>query len=366
PAPNTAGLPARLRGGRFKRELRPFQERDLAQLLALPHGANFSVPGAGKTSVAYAIYEAERLAERVSQLLVIAPLSAFPSWMEEIEVCFEEIPLIARFDGGRIASRVEILLVNYHRLAASYEDIAKWAARAPTHLVLDEAHRMKRGWEGQWGSACLNLAFLAQRRDILTGTPAPQSPGDLQALLNFLWPNQARRIIPPDALAPSLPPDADQRIVEAIRPLFVRTTKHELQLRPPDYSALWVPLAGLHEKIYQAMLDLYAGQFPLGRHDRVTFAQMGKVVMYLLEAATNPCLLVAGSSRYDPIVFRHPPLEIPPDSPLRELLIHYPRYETPAKFVHLARIIEANASQNRKTLVWTNFGFGKPLASALA
>src|SRR5690606_33302230 len=50
----------RLRGSRYARELRPFQWRDLGRLLALPHGANFSVPGAGKTAVAYATYEAER------------------------------------------------------------------------------------------------------------------------------------------------------------------------------------------------------------------------------------------------------------------------------------------------------------------
>src|SRR5262245_49769546 len=44
-------LAPRLEGGRFVRELRGFQERDLGRLLALAHGANFSVPGAGKTAV---------------------------------------------------------------------------------------------------------------------------------------------------------------------------------------------------------------------------------------------------------------------------------------------------------------------------
>ena len=50
---------------------------------------------------------------------------------------------------------------------------------------------MKRGRDGEWGTACLDLAFLADRRDILTGTPAPQHPADLRALLDFLWPGQA-------------------------------------------------------------------------------------------------------------------------------------------------------------------------------
>src|SRR5215218_3369058 len=65
-------LHVRLAGGRFTRDLREFQTHDLGHLLALPHGANFSVPGAGKTAVAYAAYEAERLAGRLQRMLVIA------------------------------------------------------------------------------------------------------------------------------------------------------------------------------------------------------------------------------------------------------------------------------------------------------
>ena len=79
---------ARLIGGRFRRELKPFQLRDTGRLLALPHGANFSVPGAGKTTVAYAVYEAERCVGRVARLLVVAPLSAFDAWKTEAVACF--------------------------------------------------------------------------------------------------------------------------------------------------------------------------------------------------------------------------------------------------------------------------------------
>ena len=73
----------RLAGSRFRRELKSFQFRDVGRLLALPHGANFSVPGAGKTTVAYAVYEAERRASRVRRMLMVAPLSAFDPWKTE-------------------------------------------------------------------------------------------------------------------------------------------------------------------------------------------------------------------------------------------------------------------------------------------
>jgi SAM-dependent methyltransferase len=65
-------------GTRFSRRLRSFQIRDLGKLLALPNGSNFSVPGAGKTAVAYALYECERTARRVERLLIVAPLTDPP------------------------------------------------------------------------------------------------------------------------------------------------------------------------------------------------------------------------------------------------------------------------------------------------
>lgn len=357
PDPDREGTATLLKqdGSRFARELRDFQERDLAQLVALPHGANFSVPGAGKTTVAYAAYEIERLRGRVKQMLVVAPLSAFIAWTEEAEICFTSPPKVAVFGGGAIAEDTEVLVVNYQRLASQYQTIAEWTHSKPTLVLLDEAHRMKRGWEGLWGSTCLNLAFLAERRDILTGTPAPQGPGDFLALLNFVWPNQARNILPRAALLPSPTQQAMHAIGGAIEPLFVRTTKHELGLTPPTHAVITVPLTGIHEAIYQALLKQYRGRFGAGRRELASFGHMGEIVMYLLEAATNPGLLAAGSSRHDPVVFRHPPLDIPPQSELADLLAQYGEYETPAKFIELAKLVEGNASQGLKTLIWSNF-----------
>jgi SNF2 family DNA or RNA helicase len=78
--------------------------------------------------------------------------------------------------------------------------------------------------------------------------------------------------------------------------------------------------------------------------------------MYLLEAATNPKLLTAGSLEgADPDVFRHPPLEIPEHSELAGLLARYNEYEIPAKFRELGRLVRDNAAAGRKTLIWSNF-----------
>jgi superfamily II DNA or RNA helicase len=351
-----AEVQERLTGGRFTRELRPFQVRDLGQLLSIANGANFSVPGAGKTTVAYAVYEAERAAGRVQQMLVVAPLSAFDAWQTEVSACFSEseLPVVAPFVESAPRG-AEVVIVNYHRLGNRYEALARWVNERPTLVLLDEAHRMKRGWDGAFGSACLNIAFLAARRDILTGTPAPQSPQDLVALMDYLWPGQARRILPQDALSSPPPADSGAQIASAISPLFVRTRKSELGLQKPIMSVVEVELDPLQGQIYEALRDRYAGSLRVNMAERATFAKMGEIVIYLLEAATNPQLLAAGSGAEDDPSFRHPPLDVPPDSALWGLLQQYNQYETPAKFKQLAQMIAYNAAQGRKTLVWSNF-----------
>lgn len=346
----------RLRGGRFTRELRPFQVRDLGRLLALDHGANFSVPGAGKTTVTLAAYEAERLAGRVERLLVVAPLSAFDAWVEESVDCFDQPLKVAKAGRDPILPDTEVVLVNYQRLDTEYERLAQWVVQRPTMVVLDEAHRMKRGWEGAWGARCLSLAYLAKRRDILSGTPAPQSPRDFVALLDFLWPGQARQLLPGDVLVTRPPADAGERVAQAIRPLFARTTKREMKLPEVEFDPIVVPLEPLHAEIYAALRAEYAGRYLLDRDDERDLFAMGQVLMYLLEAATNPKLLTAGSlSNADAPEFRHPPLVPEPGSRLATLLERYNEFETPAKFQQLALIIERNAAAGRKTLVWSNF-----------
>ena len=339
-----------LGASRFTRALRDFQIRDLGRLLSLPNGANFSVPGAGKTSVAYATYEHERGRGRVERLLVVSPISAFESWEDEAEACLDPVPVIERFSGS-IGGTTEVLLVNYQRLQTGYRTLAEWVASGKTHMILDEAHRMKRGWRGEWGRNCLNLSNLAVRRDILTGTPAPQSVSDLNALFDFVWPGQARRLIPQDAKD-----DAAVRAVsERISPLFVRTTKTELELPEPAIQTTSRPLGALHAAIYAAILGRYGDVFQASRRARFDLRQLGRVVMYLLEAATNPSLLVAGSHPHDPILFRHPPLDVPRDTELDELLRAYPDYETPWKFEFLRDALADNVERGRKTLIWSNF-----------
>jgi SNF2 family DNA or RNA helicase len=342
-----------LADSRFFRPLRPFQLRDLGRILSLSHGANFSVPGAGKTTVAYATYEAERGRGRVERMLVVAPLSAFEAWFEEAEECLRPLPLIGRFD-QRLPLGIEVLLVNYQRLAANYDTLAAWVLERPCQVILDEAHRMKRGRDGEWGSACLNLAHLAVRRDILTGTPAPQHPSDFGALFEFVWPHQSARIVPPAAHQADPPPNVMGDLSRRLRPLFARTSKDELGLDAPVLRVELVDMKPLQAEIYEALRTRMRRAVRAGARERALFGDMGGVVMYLLEAATNPALLanaIGGTAA--PTIW--PPDPIPADSTLAERVLAYGRHETPRKFDKLAALVAANGTQERKTLIWSNF-----------
>jgi hypothetical protein len=343
-----------LGASRFVRALKVFQRRDLAHLLALSHGANFSVPGAGKTTVAYANYEALRVRGVVERMLVVAPLSAFEAWTEEALVCMDPPPRVTRLE-TRAAPGTEILLVNYQRLAARYDVLSEWVRGARTQLVLDEAHRMKRGRNGEWGAACLDLAYLAVRRSVLTGTPAPQHPSDFVALLEFLWPGQAARILPRSALPANPSPDAMADVSARIAPLFVRTRKDELGLRPPRLRVELSDMKPLQQQIYEALRTRMRRAASTTGADASTLARMGAITMYLLQAASNPGLLAPALGASAPAAPIWPPLVIPTDSDLGQRIRRYAEHETPAKFDKLATMVAANAAAGRKTLVWSNF-----------
>ncbi|MFD4433248.1 SNF2-related protein, partial [Nocardia sp. NPDC058497] len=174
--------------------LTPFQERDIARLLSLRHGANFSVPGAGKTRVALAVYAAMRERGEAQRLLVVCPKSAYDAWEHESIECFET-PLKIAVAGSATEGIPELRIVNYERLDRALNDLADWLRCAPSMIVLDEAHRMKLGASGTYGAACLALGPLANRRLILTGTPAPNGARDLENLLSFVWPGHGKRMV---------------------------------------------------------------------------------------------------------------------------------------------------------------------------
>lgn len=361
PAPPelASALAQELHENGFKRELRAFQLDNLASILRLPHGADFSVPGAGKTTVALAGHTIHRARGDVRRLLVIAPIAAFQAWKDDSQECMEVAPHIAVHSGpgSVVPAHTDILLTNYNRVAADYDRIRDFVSEAPTHVILDEAHRIKRGSLGVHGRAVLDLAYVAKRRDVLTGTPAPQGAFDLVAPMRFLYPGQDRQILPADAYVEQRGRDADvlEETSAAIAKYFVRTPKSRLGLPDPVFNVVQQPMGRIQSAIYDALVGRYRGNFALARESRREFDRIGRITMYLLEAAANPALLVAGSDSADEDGFAHPPLPVQGDEALGRLLAEYREFEKPWKYGYVRDTVEKAAATGEKVLVWSTF-----------
>lgn len=333
-----------LLGDTWQAELSEFQRRDIAKLLSLQHGANFSVPGAGKTRVALAVYAAQKNQGKVSRLLVVCPKSAYESWRYETAVCLK-YPLRTHVLDGSMDQWAEVLIVNYERLDRSLARLASWLKAAPAMIVLDEAHRMKLGARGTYGAACMALGPLAARRMILTGTPAPNGSKDLENLLGFVWPGHGQRTVVQAVAGGDL-----AYASSVLRPLFTRTTKQELGLPPMQLRMRYVDMPPLHKEIYESLI----GGMRNGTA-RDDLSSLGKTALRLLMAAASPALLLEGATRYEPLAYQLPPLEIPENSSLYSLMQNLPDYELSPKYKEAVAIVAENASQGRKTLVWTTF-----------
>ncbi len=276
--------------GFVRRDLKWFQKRDVRHLLALANGANFSVPGAGKTTVSFAVH---LLASQPGQhLLVVCPKAAFPAWMEIVDECIDPAIAGANAEPFQVLSgnayAVERTLagggtrfvINYDLMIQMPDVIANYLSRNPVHLIIDESHRMKAGEGSQRGALLLNLAWLPVRRDILSGTPMPQGKDDIISQLNFLWPGQGlgRKII------------AGKPPREVLGDLYVRTTKEQLDLPPRETHFHQIGMAKGQLALYALVRDESLRQLSSVRSGIFDFAAARKSVMRLLQLSSNPVL----------------------------------------------------------------------------
>jgi superfamily II DNA or RNA helicase len=337
-----------LLGPAWTADLTAFQRRDIAKLLSLRHGANFSVPGAGKTRVGLAVFQALRHRHGVERLLIVGPKACYESWLYENETCLDE-PLRMEVFSRSIDPSADSLVVNYESLKteATVTQLGQWLAARPSMLLLDEAHRIKLGADGTYGTACLALGPRSRHRLILTGTPAPNGVKDLENLFGFVWPGHGRQKVTQAVAGGDL-----AKASQVLRPLFTRTTKGELGLPPVTTRLVPVAMPPLHQEVYEALIGRFSARAAGSEGD---FQTLGKIIVYMLMAATSPALLAVGTTRHEPLSFQVPPLSVPDGTPLFELMRDLPSYEMSPKYREALAIVSENAKEGRKTLIWSTF-----------
>ena len=329
--------------GFTRRRLKDFQIRDLQRLLSLPNGANFSVPGAGKTTVTFALHLLTR--SEGQQILVVGPKSSFPAWSAVVNECVaDDAPDWVRepfsvLSGGAAAVHKEInsaatrYIINYDQLIVLPDIFSNYLAQNAVHLVLDESHRMKGGLAVKRGVVLLNAATLPIRRDILSGTPMPQGPQDLQSQLDFLWPGAGFGYQIAKGTAPR----------QLIGNLYVRTTKADLRLPPVRRHFIQVGMGKGQSALYAIVRNETLRHFSrLRSGSGVDIVRARRSVMRLLQLSANPVLALRSILQDAPTIESGVVQQILDDGPS-------------PKMVAVRDLARDLASQGRKVVVWSIF-----------
>lgn len=205
------------------RPLKWFQKRNLESLCRLKCAADFSVPGAGKTAVALAFYKFHRKTKS-SKLFVFGPLNSFGSWDNEVKVCIGKDERFNRATGdfasvkSALSVDGEFYITNFNSLydEKKHAEIYSFLNQCDeVTIIVDESHQIKAPRRGELINS---FASIANVKLILTGTPMPQEEEDLVTQFNFLYPAQNLQL--------------QDNLIHKFQPLYTRTTKEELGLKP--------------------------------------------------------------------------------------------------------------------------------------
>ena len=329
----------------FQRELKPFQLRDLENLISLNHGMNFSVPGAGKTTVSLALHTLLKNDKNINLdgLIVIAPKNAFGAWDDEIEICFNEsvknkyklTRLLGKPDNieSQITNSKKNYIINYDRFqdADIQNSIRKLLIQRKFHLILDESHKIKSE-SSIIAQSIKELSIYPERKDLLTGTPITWAQSDIENQWSFLHPHEYL-------------PNANE-----FRNYFVRTTKRDLNLPPINRTKspagrinveMSKPQKILYSKILIPTLNKLSG-----RISSSNLKEMRKCVIQLLQAASNPYLLTIRENNEDYFMG---------DDIDAKLFREISEQEFSPKLLKAAEIARKLASEGKKTLIWSYF-----------
>jgi len=270
--------------GFSKIKLTEFQIRDLKALLRLSNGANFSVQGSGKTAVTLATHLILRNNKKtnVNSLLVVSPKNAFLGWEDGFDDCLDDDCVMKKeglteLTGTRNAiikklnSGAKNFIINYEKLITMGNLISSFVQKNRVHFVLDESHKIKSE-NAQRSQAILNIAYRLQfiRKDILSGTPAPNKLEDINTQYQFLYPG---------------PEYAGDRF-------WVRTTKNELNLPEPKIKMVNVDMSEPQMALYAKVLNPLLAT--LNNDSAINYSNSRDIrqsIIRLIQISSNPVLV---------------------------------------------------------------------------
>lgn len=352
---------------RVKRTLKEHQLRAAYHLYLTQNGANFSVPGSGKTSVVLAVYEKLRSEGKVNGLFVVGPAACFGPWRTEFsETLGRKANAVVLAGGEKHARKAEYFKPNEHLpelFLSTFQTLTndktevKQLFQRPgmsLFLVVDEAHYIKQVG-GNWSSAAIDLARSAKYRCILTGTPCPHSFADLFNLFDFLWPandpiGADNRIRIQRAEHDGEIETAQQLLKKTVGPMFYRVTKADLGLTQPIFHPpIITPMNEQEQFVYDAITLRIrnSAKFDYSKNADVLTRLRRARIMRLRQCSAYVGLLTKPLDDCD--------VNVAKESELYEIIRTYDEREIPAKLLQLEKLISQIHGCDEKVVVWCNF-----------
>jgi SNF2 family DNA or RNA helicase len=353
---------------KIPRKLKEHQLKAALHLLAVGNGANFSVPGSGKTAVVLAVYAWLKARGSVDALFVVGPPSCFGPWRTEFEAVLGHTPKSVTLAGGDVEDRhgaylvgqgdlADLYLTTFQTLQRDWPRVRRLFAEADAKffLIVDEAHYIKQVG-GIWASAVLSVTQQATRRCVLTGTPFPRTYSDAFNLFDVLWPRtsplaQAERIKIELLAQKHRDDEATELLSSTIGPLFYRVRKSDLRLAEQHFHPPVLVEMGPHEKrIYDAILDriraLSIDDY-LRDIDLLVRLRRGRMTR-LRQTVSYAKLLASAVVEYNENLIEH-------NLSLADVIRHYDNLEVPGKVKALVTLVSELRTRGEKVLVWSNF-----------
>lgn len=361
------------------RSLYPLQLLSAYHMAFSQNACNFSVPGAGKTSIVYGAYAylhnlPQNNPKHIDRLLIVGPLSSFGPWESEYEECFGRIPISKRLVGGvdRTAKQdyliskypAELTLISYASLISLQTEIGFYLRNNKVMVVLDEAHKAKNSSGGVIAQAVLDMSKYSKSRIVLTGTPAPNGYEDIYNMFKFIWPNKNVMGFEVNQLR-DITATGDQarvtRLIESISPYFIRIRKSDLNIPPATvHPPIYVSMGSLQQRIYDFVEKKYMDEFmsdgSATASSRFKAALAKARMIRLMQAASDPAMLKAPLRDFfedeeDPVET----YQVIDDSDVLKSILDYEVNETPAKYGVVKDLVKDILSNNGKVVIWATF-----------
>ena len=258
-------------------KLKWFQTVPVKHAITLGNSANFSVPGSGKTWMAYSTYFSLKKRGDVNNLLVVCPLAAFKPWETEYEYITGKEKIHKRIIGSpekrwqiyQDQDDNEIFLVSYGTLIRDVSNIIQLLQKPENNfmVILDEAHHIKN-YESASASAALQIGPYASKRMVLTGTMMPRQVEDIWTQLTFLYPK------PPvlgsyESFSYNLEAHNVEEVSRRVYHLFTRVSKGTLDLKHPDFDPIPLQMTDTQRRIYNAIRAHIVDQLETGNTDLI-------------------------------------------------------------------------------------------------